>query len=145
MSSSQISETFISVLTVVLLLYPIVGLIGSVFLWRVYLSDTDRPRSWVLYRLAVGATLAAIASTAIAWLAARRLAGGDSLPEGPYILGIVVLVLEAKPIWYAYSIWRIQKKQTLDHSAHLPESPHGHVASSPHTELQTDDSSASEP
>lgn len=99
----------VSVLAAILFVLPLLGLLGTVFLWRVYRSDTHRPRSWVLLLLAGGATIVEMASLVVAWLALRRLLGAESLPEGAVLLAVAVLALESIPIWYAYTIWRRRK------------------------------------
>jgi hypothetical protein len=102
---SDLYGSAITILSLILLVLPIIGTAAAWFLWRVYRSDLARPRSWVLFNLAVGATVVDISSIAIAYIAVRRFLGSGPFPEGLLILGIVIVVLEFVPIWYALNVW----------------------------------------
>lgn len=114
-------ETIINVLSVVLFLLPPLGLIAAAFLWKVYLSDEQRPRSWVLFRLASGASVVAVGSVVIAVLASLRFAGVSLQGLGSVVLVIVVIVMEAIPIWYAASVWRIRRNRNSSSPAPFGE------------------------
>lgn len=102
---------FINLLADVVFALPFLGALGCIFLWRVYLSDGTRPRSWVLLRLAVVATVSELVSIVGASLALLRFAGISLAGLGAVILALIIIVLELLPIWLAYSVYRERSKQ----------------------------------
>lgn len=105
-------EEFLTLLSIALVITPIFGIAATAYLWRLYLSDPARPRSWVLFLLAVGATTVSLAGIALAFLALVRLSGVMLGLVGVIILAVVLLVLEWIPIWYALNVYR--RGKTLD-------------------------------
>lgn len=102
-------ETIINIIADVLLVLPILGVASSIFLWRVYRSDPIRPRSWVLFHLALGASVATTVAVLIAVLAIYRLSGTSLGSAGGLVLAVAVLVLELIPLWYAAAVWRLRR------------------------------------
>lgn len=98
----------ITFFVIALLVVPFIGAISSIYLWRLYYLDPERPRSWVVFRLALGATVTEICSTLVAVLVIRRLAGIAFGTEGTLILGLAILVLEMIPPMFAVAAWRLR-------------------------------------
>lgn len=103
-------EHIVDVLAEILLIVPFLGTLATIFLWRIYLSDTARPRSWVLFVTAVSSTIVSIAGWAISTVAIVRLSGQSIGEQGGLVLAFVLLVLECLPIWYAVEVWRRRRQ-----------------------------------
>jgi hypothetical protein len=102
------------ILVDILLLLPVAGYAAAIFLWRVYLSDEARPRSWVLFLLAFTSTLISTIGLAISALAAIRLSGQTLGFVGGLILVVVLVFLESIPIWHAITVWRRRRSGEIE-------------------------------
>ena len=100
---------FIVLFQVSLSALPIAGLISSVFLWRVYRSDVSRPRSWLLFHMALGASIATFVSFLIASVAASKVFDIDMGQISGLMQVIAAFVLEILPVWYAFAVWRVRR------------------------------------
>lgn len=90
-----------------LLILPIPSLVATGYIWRIYFEDDRRPRSWLLWMLAVGATVKLVAGCYFAALAFYRLAISITLPADTRGLsGLMVILLLGAPIAYALQIER---------------------------------------
>jgi hypothetical protein len=96
----------VGALAIALLVLPFFAILASIYLWRLWIGDIRRPRSWLLRDLAISATVATTAAFGLGWLALRRLLGQPSLgEEGLVILAFGVVVLEILPIGVALSAY----------------------------------------
>lgn len=111
----------IDALAVALTFTPVAGILATIFLWKVYLSDTARPRSWVLFMFAAGSTIVSAAGAAISLIAIVRLSGESIGLAGGLVLAGVLLVLEWVPIWYALTVFRRRRTARVDESHIISE------------------------
>ena len=108
MNLEAFGELLVNVVVAILLVMPVAGLVATVYIWRLWRSDTRRPRSWVLFAMAYASTVIDFMSVPIAWFAWRRVINAEPLPSyvALLILGGVLLVLEAVPVYFGVLIYR---------------------------------------
>lgn len=111
-----VGAEIVDLLSIVLLALPFLGFVATLVQWRIYLSDTARPRSWILFLLAVGSATVTVTSLAIAAVALARLVGRP-LPEGALVLTLSVVVLEILPIWYTVKILTVRHDARIGQTA----------------------------
>jgi len=99
------SDELIDLLAEILLVLPIIGFVGSLYLWRIYHMDDHRPRSWVLFSMGFVSTLVVVVSIVTAVLAKIRLDGQSLGEAGGVALVLVVLSLEVIPGFFAISVY----------------------------------------
>lgn len=96
----------LDVLLVLIAGEPIVSVIATFYLWRIFYSDERRPRSWLLKRDAIASSAMSFCSLVFAWLGIWRITVGI-LPEWTGILtAVAILILGAVPAYFAWTIWR---------------------------------------
>jgi uncharacterized membrane protein len=104
-------EILIVAFTVVLAIMPFISAASTVFLWGVYFSDRKRPRSWVLFHLAIGATVASFIAISISLVAILRSIDMVTGPTSGALQILLVLLLELVPIWYGVAVWRMRRSR----------------------------------
>jgi RsiW-degrading membrane proteinase PrsW (M82 family) len=92
-------STAVALIALMLLIAPFPGWVSVVYLWRVYLADESRPRSWLLLLVAFIATIVQIALLPIALLAAivilpQITISGD---DATLMLGMALLAAASVP------------------------------------------------
>jgi hypothetical protein len=102
-------DFLILVFTVVLGIMPFVSAAATVFLWSVYLSDRQRPRSWVLFHLSVGATVACFIAVSVSLVAILRSIDIVTGATSGVLQVLLVVLLELIPIWYGVAVWRMRR------------------------------------
>lgn len=92
-------------LVLAILVAPVPATIACGYLWWVYERDKRRPRSWLFRMLSITATVVTIGAGYFGFLAADRLTG-QVLPSWVlYVSAVIVLMLDAVPVYKAWTIW----------------------------------------
>lgn len=98
-------DAIVGIIAIAIIVVPLFGIVACVFQWQLYLSDPRRPRSWLLYSLAMGSTVATICAIVMSMLATLRFAGISLQGLGAILLALMVLLLECIPIGYAVQLY----------------------------------------
>lgn len=99
-------NVLLAVLVWAIALAPIPALLSCGYLWLVYSEDLRKPRSWLIRTLSITATAVTIAAVYFGYLAVERLQG-HPLPLWVVPLsGVVVLLLDAVPVYKAVMFYR---------------------------------------
>ena len=109
-SSIGVGQSAIDLLVWLLITAPILSFFGMVYLWYIYFQDKTRPRSWLLLRLAQGATIAWVGCAIIATLAHRRLSGTPLGQDGTILLALTILAMEVIPPLFAVTLFLRRRK-----------------------------------
>lgn len=104
----SVGSTVLTVLILILMAIPLAALYANVQIWRLWLQDEKRPRSWVLFAMAWAGTMINLASVPIAWLAFRRLVDAPALDPiiALGVLAVVLVAVEFTPIYFWLTIRR---------------------------------------
>jgi hypothetical protein len=113
--TEQIEKGLVDFLILVLAVLPFAGAVATVWLWRLWRSDRERPRSWVLFSMAAASTAIDFAAFVIAFLALRRATGLPPLTtaESTLVLAIVLTILESVPVYFGVTIYRKRRAKRI--------------------------------
>jgi hypothetical protein len=95
------------VIALLILIIPFPSAAAVTYLWRLYLSDSRRPRSWMLWTFALGSTGILIVGIYFALVIVWRMISLDVPPETRIVSGLAIAALLSIPIAFAAQIeWR---------------------------------------
>jgi hypothetical protein len=95
----------------ILVAAPAGGLYATRFVWRIYLSDTHRPRSFTLRLLLMICVIVTLVALYIAGFGLAFIAGVRPLPAWSIVgLALALVALEAVPVMIADAIRRRMQK-----------------------------------